>query len=310
MSSTVYIVHCVDTEGPLWESLSATFERLRQVFHLELEPSRELLGQLQRGEVNLGGIEKAVQNVVDAHLLAYNDTWDKVDSMLRHALSDEYRTQMRDSRGGGWVYSWFCVDHVNYDVNPRRRDIGYHNIFDHYCEILRETNSTQDDIQFHYHPHAFKPHANICATRWLDSTGSLEQVLCRRIIDRNWFPAVNRPGFHVNRPDSHWFLEQYIPFDISNNAVQSKTEYEQQFDFSGGRYGDWRRAPQSWAPYHPAHDDYQTPGHCRRWIARCPNVGTRYYLLAEDDVRQAFEEAREGQPVVMAFTDHDFRDLR
>ena len=45
---------------------------------------------------------------------------------------------------------------------------------------------------------------------------NLYQILCRRIIDHNWFPVVNRAGFHVERPDSHWFLEQFIPFDLSN----------------------------------------------------------------------------------------------
>jgi hypothetical protein len=65
-----------------------------------------------------------------------------------------------------------------------------------------------------------------------------------------------------------------------------------------------------WQPYHPAHDDYQAPGDSRRWIARCLNIGTRYRLLAERDVRQAFEEAREGKPVVLAVTNHDFRDMR
>jgi hypothetical protein len=114
----------------------------------------------------------------------------------------------------------------------------------------------------------------------------------------------------VIRPDSHWFLEQYVPFDFSSQAMLPDEDAGAQADLEGGRLGDWRRAPAVWRPYHPAHDDYQTPGDCRRWIARCLNVGTRYRLLQERDVRQAFEEAREGKPVVLAVTDHDFRDMR
>ena len=30
----VYLVHCVDTEGPLYESLEATFERIEKVTDL------------------------------------------------------------------------------------------------------------------------------------------------------------------------------------------------------------------------------------------------------------------------------------
>ncbi|MGA8151688.1 MAG: hypothetical protein WB952_12110 [Terriglobales bacterium] len=305
----VYIVHCIDTEGPLHESLDATFERLRDIFHLELEPSVDLLRRLQQGRVPLGGIETAVQKVVDPHLLAYNDTWDKLDGMLLELMGESFRTQVHDSAGGGWIYNWFCVDHVDYDSNPRRRDIGYHNIFAHYRALIQETNSVHDGLHFHYHPHSFRREANRCATHWWASSNSLHEILSRRVIDQHWFPAAHRPGFHVIRPDSNWFLEQHIPFDFSNQAMVDNAVDGEQFGLLGGRFGDWRRAPTTWAPYHPSADDYQVPGDCRRWIARCLNVGTRYRLLEERDVRQAFREAAEGKPVILAITNHDFRNM-
>jgi hypothetical protein len=306
----VHVVHCIDTEGPLHESVDATFERLRSIFRLSLEPSLDLLRRLQTGTEPLGGLEVAVKRVVDPHLLAYNDTWDKVDDMLRDALSRGFRESILDSDGRGWIYNWFCVDHVDYDVNPRRRDVGYHNIFDHYRRILRDNNSLEDGLHFHYHPHPFRREAHLCATHWWASSDSLHQVISRRVIDRQWFPAAHRPGFHVTRPDSHWFLEQFIPFDFANQAVALEEADRAQSGVNGGRFGDWRRAPANWQPYHPAHDDYQVPGDCRRWIARCLNVGTRYRLLTRKEVRAAFREAAGGLPVVLAITNHDFRDLR
>jgi hypothetical protein len=310
MPKTVYVVHCLDTEGPLHESIEATFERIREVFHLEFEPSVELLRRLQEGKVDCGGAEAAIQKMTAPQLLAYNDTWDKIDLMLRDAMSESFRTRMRDSSGGGWIYNWFCVDHVDYDINPRRRDIGYHNVFDHYQAILRQTGSPQDGIHFHFHPHPPRGEAHRCATHWWASSNALSQVITRRIIDRQWFPVANRPGFHVTRPDSHWFLEQFVPFDYSNQSVVPNEADRAQFNVDGGRLGDWRRAPRNWAPYHPSPDDYQTPGDCRRWIGRCLNVGTRFRLLEENDVRRAFDEARSGKPAVLAFTNHDFRDIR
>lgn len=310
MTRCVYLVHCLDTEGPLYESLDATFERLDHAFHLDLEPSRTTLKKLQRGEMDLGGLENAVQTFLNPDLLRYNETWDQIDGMLEDALSPAFRNRHPDSDGRGWIYNWFCVDHVTYDVNPRRRDMGYHNVFDHYRRALRETESDQDGLHFHFHPQPFRPHAHRCATRWMGPRNTLAQVLSRRVIDRHWFPVANRPGFHVNRPDSHWFLEQYLPFDFSSQAVESTTTDDQQFDLSNGRFGDWRRAPQTWTPYHPSHDDYQVPGDCRRWIARCLNVGTRLRLLTREHVAQAFREAQDGRPVVLAFTNHDFRDIR
>src|ERR1700750_3303340 len=184
LTTPVHIVHCIDTEGPLHESIDAPFERLRDIFHRELEPRVEMLRRLQAGPEDLGGLEAAVQRVVDPHLLAYNDTWDKVDSMLAEVMSEGFRTQMQDSAGNGWIYNWFCVDHVDYDLNPRRRDMGYHNVFDHYRMSIRETNSKQDGLHFHYHPHSFRREAHRCATHWWASSDSLYQVLSRRIIDR------------------------------------------------------------------------------------------------------------------------------
>lgn len=310
MSGTVYVVHCIDTEGPLCESVAATFERLKAIFNLDLKPSVALLRRLQAGEVDLGGLESAVRKVVDPHLLAYNDTWDKVDAILSRIMSPEFRNKVCDSAGGGWVYNWFCVDHVGYRDNPRRRDMGYHNVFDYYWAMIREMESPQDGLHFHFHPHNFRREAHRCATHWWANSDSLHQILSRRVIDRKWFPAAHRAGFHVIRPDSHWFLEQFIPFDFSSQAAIATTEDQAQAGIMGGRFGDWRRAPANWQPYHPDHDDYQIHGACRRWNTRCLNVGTRFKLLAESDVRQAFLEAREGKPVVLAFTDHDFRDMR
>ena len=33
--STVHVVHCIDTEGPLKETIHATFKRLEEMFGLE-----------------------------------------------------------------------------------------------------------------------------------------------------------------------------------------------------------------------------------------------------------------------------------
>ena len=43
----VYIVHCIDTEGPMFESLEATFERINKIFDLNLDCSKENLLLIQ-----------------------------------------------------------------------------------------------------------------------------------------------------------------------------------------------------------------------------------------------------------------------
>ena len=38
----LYIVHCIDTEGPLNETLDATFERLESIFDIKITPTMPL----------------------------------------------------------------------------------------------------------------------------------------------------------------------------------------------------------------------------------------------------------------------------
>ncbi len=307
MEPVVYIVNMIDSEGPLYESIDETFVRLKEIFDLDLEPTWGNLNKLQNMEIDLGGIEEKVAAAFNRHNQDMYDTWDKINVMLDELMSDEFRTSLPDSFGNGWIFNWCCVDHVDYWDNPRRRDMGYHNIFDHYARVIKNKGAP-DQIYFHYHPIALSRSAHHCATHYFATGDRFFQILSRRIIDRKWFPAVNRPGFHVTRPDSHWFMEQYITFDIANEGTDQ--DYSHNLDIADGRFGDWRRAPISWTPYHPSHDDYQLPGNCRRWIARCLQVGGRGRLLRQQDVDQAFSEASDGSPVILAFSNHDFRDMR
>lgn len=304
MQKTVYVVHAIDTEGPLYESLEATFGRIRALFGVDLEATSENLRKLQQEKIDLGGIEKRIAKAFAPQLINYIDDYGKLKEMLRRIGSKTFREKLPDSFGGGWIYNWHCVDHVGYDTNPRKKDIGYHNIFDYYREFIRDTDAP-DEIHWHFHPTHHRRVSHLNVNTWLRDNKIFE-LLARRIIERNWFPSVHRAGFHIERPDSHWFLEQWIPFDISN---QSMRDDEVQSDMQDGRFGDWRRAPDDWSIYRPSHDDYQVPGSCRRYIARCLNVGTRMRNINESEVRKAFEYARENGSALMGFTNHDFREM-
>ena len=63
----VYFVHCVDTEGPLYESLTAKFQRVKDIFNISVKPSRENLKKLKLAKIPLKGKEKKIasnKNVV------------------------------------------------------------------------------------------------------------------------------------------------------------------------------------------------------------------------------------------------------
>ena len=63
MSSIVHVVHCIDTEGPLYESLEATFDRIKQIWGFELEPSNKNLELLRKKKINLKGFEDEIANL-------------------------------------------------------------------------------------------------------------------------------------------------------------------------------------------------------------------------------------------------------
>ena len=306
MSGTVYIVHCVDTEGPLYETPVVPFQQIKDIFGIDVEATRENLIQLQKGALDLHGKEEAVKDLVDIHRITTRGTWKEIDGMLAAVTSDAFRNQLPDSAGRGWVFNWFCMDHVGFTgENPRKREAGYHKIFDRYVSMVR-AQGTKDFIGFHYHPLPISGNYHDSGTAYWGGE-NLNQILCRRVIDRGWFPAAFRPGFHTERPDSNWFLEQWIPYDFGNQSMRENNETQQ--DMAAGRFGDWRRAPLEWRPYHPDHDDYQLKGSCRRWITRCLNMYARIRQISQKDVDEAFVCAEEGTDAILAFTDHDYKDM-
>ncbi|WP_048441184.1 hypothetical protein [Caenimonas sp. SL110] len=302
----LHIVHCIDTEGPLQEPLAATFDRLKGIFGLTIEPTADNLKRLQQRQIDLGGLEAEVAQVIKPELLAYNGDWDAVGAMLEDAMGEPFRTETIDDFGGGWIYSWHVMDHVGYASNPRNKALGYGAVLRFYREAVKQSGPA-DEINWHFHPLFPDGDPLKAATSYTNSYAQLNQILARRLIDHGWFPVANRPGFHSERPDSHAFLEQWIPFDYAN---QSYEEESGQKDLRGGRFGDWRRAPSSWVGYRPSHRDYQQPGDMNRHIFRCLNVGTRFRELGEQHVDQAFEDARRTGSAILAFADHDYRDIR
>ena len=134
--SIVNVVHCIDTEGPLDESIEATFDRIRTIFGLDLPPMSATLAKLQRRELNLDGLENAVALAVDPKILGYKRNWPHIDEMLDQVMSSNFRRLRLDSFGQGWLYNWHCVAHVDYIANPRRRDLGWHKVYDHYVNRL------------------------------------------------------------------------------------------------------------------------------------------------------------------------------
>lgn len=306
----VYVVHCIDTEGPLYESLTETFKRIERFTGKSIPPSFDNLKKIQTREYPLDGKEDITAFAFSFRNLNYKKNWGEIDEMLERICSESYRMQFKDSFGGGYVYNWFVMDWAGYSVNPRCRDQGYNNIYSHYKDFygIHDLEKYDDEFHFHAHPMSINHEAHKCATSYLNSPHIYES-LCHRIIDCGEFPSCFRPGFHTERPDSNWFLEQFIPFDYSNQSIELTEQDKLQNDLTEGRFGDWRRSPSDWSYYHPDIDDYQVAGNCRRTIFRCLNVGTRLRLITKEEVDKAFARAADGKDTILAYCDHDYREL-
>ena len=251
MPAKVYVVHCVDTEGPLYEDLEAKFERLENILGLPWpKHTFDEFERLKSGQVDLGGKEEMISKIFSSHLANFNQSWHEVELMLERALAPETLNRLPDSAGGAYRFSWFILDIVGFDTNPRRRAFGYHAVFDFYREFFAKHGLNDQGLHFHFHPISTYREGHRCGLSLLNSP-HIWETLARRIIERRWFPSCVRCGYQAERPDIHWFLEQYLPFDFTSLALEDVSDLEAQADLAAGRFGDWRLAPTGWGVYHP-----------------------------------------------------------
>lgn len=310
MEKILYIVHCVDTEGPLHESLDATSERLEKTFGLTYKNlTFEKLAALQKGEGIPEDLKEQVMAFISPERMQYNRTWSNVDEMITEIMSDEWRNNLCDDFGNGYQFNWFILDHVGFEqANPRRRALGYHTIYNYYEEKIR-LSSVKDKLYWHFHSTSFFNECHKTSNNFHFSNQHL-QVFSRRIIDKLDFPVAYRPGAHTERPDINLFLEQWVPFDYGNQGMIESEADKKQKDISGGRYGDWRRAPTKWGVYHPDFYDYQKIGSMKRYLVRCLNVGSRLREINEEEIVKSFEQVDNGNNTILSITNHDEREMR
>lgn len=309
MKGKVYIVHTIDTEGPLYESIENKFERLKEVFGIgNISATISNFRKLENGELSTNVDKSLLKNFFSSNKHSTLGDWRSIHKMLNVVCSNKFRRMLLDCNNEGWVFNWYCMDHIDYKTNLRKRDIGFHNIHDEYQKIVDSQPDAKDSIQFHFHPMSTYNDAHRCGTHYL-RTDHLYQILCRRIIDRSFFPSSYRAGFQAERPDSHWFLEQFIPFDMTNMSTEDTSDIDNSSDFKMGRSGNWRLAPNDWSVYRPSHENYQVPGECKRLIGRSLNIRGRVARLTQDELNKAFSRAESGLDTIVGICSHDWRDL-
>ena len=90
MLDIVHVVHCIDTEGPLSESLTNTFDRLKNIYGIKLKPAAENLRKIQLKKIDFNGLEDEIAMVFNKNLLNYNNNWLKLTGMLKKITSKNF----------------------------------------------------------------------------------------------------------------------------------------------------------------------------------------------------------------------------
>ncbi len=299
--SVLYIVHCIDTEGPLEETLAGTFERLRQEKGIDYDASMETLTKLQKQEIDLSGREQEIQDYLAPKRLAYLDSWNQIEKMILSVTSEEFRYTFADPKGNPYTFSWFVVDTVGYKDNPRRKAVGFHVIWDQYQRFLKG-RLFNDTFGWHFHTVPVNGHALHYNTCWTNNDWH-EQAIARRLLERRSFPSLFRAGGAIERIDSSFWLEQFIPFDYSCASLENN-------DFQPGEMMDWRFAETTWGAYHPCFYDYRRKGRMNRFLLRCLDIDSNHHSLTSDEIEKAFTQVDSGSSTILSYSCHDRRDIR
>ena len=300
MKNILYVVICIDTEGPLTESLKATFERINYKFNLSLKPSISTLRKLQSGKKTYKKFGDELRDFVNPKRLNYLNNWKEISKMVKKITSNKFRKRTQKFFRSSLKYSWFIIDNVGFKFNPRRKALGFNAVFHNYEKILNKYSKKNDCIGWHFH--SIHPSGNplIYNTSWT-SNDLHEKSLCMRLIEKKNFPNLFRAGALIERNDLSQWLENFIPFDFSNRSrilKKKKIEY----------LNDWYGAPYDWSPYNPSFYDYKSKGSMNRTIFRTLDIDTNSNVINQKEIHSAFKRSKKNKTILSVST-HDRRDI-
>ena len=149
---SLYVVHCIDTEGPFYESINATFQRIKRLgINLDQYPKNlETIKKLQNKSISLGGREEEISDWLSKDRLRYLSDWKQLREMVLRITSLDFRKRFPDSNNNPYTYNWFIMDFVGFKHNPRKRPEGFGKLWKWYSSILKD-QKYEDEFYWHFH---------------------------------------------------------------------------------------------------------------------------------------------------------------
>ena len=77
--------------GPLYEGLGANFERLKNIYGIDLEATEKNLSAIRNRELDLGDVTDAVSNTFDISRTVFNEDWEQIKNMLVKITANNFR---------------------------------------------------------------------------------------------------------------------------------------------------------------------------------------------------------------------------
>ena len=230
----------------------------------------------------------------------FYDNWKDIKHSLKEITSDDYRRQKCDSFGNPFMFNWFIMDFMGFKTNPKNRIAAYNDTYDN----IKSCNTTYDSFHWHYHQPPASGEGDQWSEDW-DSSDEHYNILGHRLLDREDFPEAFRAGGTIEDNKCSLWLEDNLMIDYSNRVSYKSFPEDNIFDFN------WYTAPDEWGLYHPSRSNFLEKGEMRRAIVRSVDLKSRFHLLEEWEVAQAFETVKkESKPVILSYFSHDHRDMR
>ena len=143
MTKHIYFVHAVDTEGPLYESLEAKFNRIKNVYNIDIESkTEENLKRIKNREMSLGGMENEIAQMLSGHLTNYNDDWNKISEMHEILFDENLEQIMQILKAIHGFLAGTVLIMLVIQTTQEERDLGHHKIFDYYQKLLNNKKKT------------------------------------------------------------------------------------------------------------------------------------------------------------------------
>ncbi len=238
------------------------------------------------------------------------ENWKDIDKeFLSKMFSQKLRFSFPDSKNGSAIFTWFMLNWTGFRTNPVSHDFGYHKVFDHYKKKWgAKLKEYGDEIAWHYHHPSLSGIGNEWGLNWFENR-EYENVLCRLVIDREFFPLSYRSGGTIEDDTQSNWLEQWIPFDYSNRNCKDLNWEKEEAD--GRKIKDilsWKKAPPGFTFYHPSAADHTKEEDMRRFIVKSLDIQSGAHVITKAHVEEAFEEANKGKDVIFSGFEHDYRD--